>query len=83
VTQQLAGFAVDKMQPTAGRTTHRFVFISVRTRARPVLHFKIGFGADEDQIHSILIGASVGKHDLSRGYADVEIRIRMLSVHFY
>jgi len=47
------------MQPGARRAIHRFVFVlAPALPVRPVLHLEIGFRANEDQIHSALIGAS-------------------------
>ena len=59
VAQQLAGFAVDEVQPGAGRTSYGFVLVLDRVQPDyPVLHFQIGSGADKNQVHSTLIGAS-------------------------
>jgi hypothetical protein len=59
VAKQLAGSAVEEVQSGARRATHRFVLmLAPALPVRPVLHLQIGFRANEDQIHSALIGPS-------------------------
>jgi hypothetical protein len=57
--KQLSGAAVAKMQPGARWAGHRCVFmLAAALPVSAVLHLQIGFRANEDQIHSALIGAS-------------------------
>ena len=59
VAKQLAGSAVEEVESGARRAGHRLVFmLAPSLPVRPVLHLKIGSGANEYQIHSALIGAS-------------------------
>ena len=59
VAKQLAGSAVEEVESGARRAGHRLVFmLASALPVRPVLHLKIGSGANEYQIHSALIGAS-------------------------
>ena len=58
VAKQLAGVAVEEVEPEARRAGDRFVLMLAPALQGPVLHHQIGSGASEDQIHSALIGAS-------------------------
>jgi hypothetical protein len=58
MTKQLAGPAVEEVEPRARRAGHRFVLVlAPALPVGPVLHLQIGSGANEDQIHSALIQA--------------------------
>ncbi len=56
MAEELAGVAVDEMEPQARRASEGFVFMVARARpVHPVLHVEIGSGADEDQVHGATI----------------------------
>jgi len=59
VAKQLAGSAVEEVEPRARRAGYRFVLVlAPAIPLGPVLHLQIGSGANENQVHSALIGAS-------------------------